>query len=492
MESYFDGLSLVRLLFQRGLAAIYLIAFVAALNQFRPLLGEQGLLPVPAFLKRVSFRDAPSLFHWYYSDRLFVAVAWAGIVLALIALCGVSERGSLWLSIATWLTLWVLYLSIVNVGQTFYSFGWESMLLEAGFFAAFLGPRHLEPSPIPILILRWMLFRVELGAGLIKLRHDPCWRDLTCLFYHYETQPLPNPLSWYFHRLPKLFHKASVLFSHFVQLVAPFGLFAPQPGAAIAAGFIIFHQVWLIISGNYSWLNWLTVVLGLVGLSDAAVLALLPVTLPELMPRPTSHDILHYILAAAAVVLSIQPALNLLSRNQLMNFSYNRFHLVNTYGAFGAITKERYEIVLEGTLAEVITPQARWEAYEFKAKPGDPMRRPPQIAPYHLRLDWLMWFLPFSVVVGRNGIIARGSERWFERFVARLLEGDRPTLKLLRRNPFPGAPPKFIRARFYLYQYTDREERRKSGAWWKRTLIDEYLPPVSRADLEETELSSRS
>jgi hypothetical protein len=481
METYFDGLWLVRLLFQRGLAAIYLTAFLVALNQFPALLGERGLLPVPAFLQGVSFREAPSLFHWRYSDRLLAAVAWLGIALAGLTLLGIPESGPLWLSVAVWWLLWALYLSIVNVGQTFYAFGWESMLLEAAFFAAFLGPRHLEPSPVPILILRWMLFRVELGAGLIKLRHDPCWWDLTCLFYHYETQPLPNPLSWYFHRMPKLFHKLSVLFSHVVQMLAPFGLFAPQPVASIAAGLIIFHQLWLIISGNYSWLNWLTVILGPVGLSDAVLAPLLPIAAPELMPRPAIYDRLLYVLAGATLVLSIQPTLNLLSRHQLMNFSYNPLHLVNTYGAFGSITKERYEIVLEGTDAAVIAPQTAWKAYEFRAKPGDPMRRPPQVAPYHLRLDWLMWFLPFSAP---SGMVTRGYEVWFERFVQKLLEGDRQTLKLLRHNPFPERPPNFIRARFYRYHYTDWQERRKTAAWWTRTWIDEYLSPVSLADID--------
>ncbi|HYY23922.1 MAG TPA: lipase maturation factor family protein [Candidatus Udaeobacter sp.] len=481
METYFDGLWLVRLLFQRGLAAIYLTAFLVALNQFPALLGERGLLPVPAFLQGVSFREAPSLFHWRYSDRLLAAVAWLGIALAGLTLLGIPESGPLWLSVAVWWLLWALYLSVVNVGQTFYAFGWESMLLEAAFFAAFLGPRHLEPSPVPILILRWMLFRVELGAGLIKLRHDPCWWDLTCLFYHYETQPLPNPLSWYFHRMPKLFHKLSVLFSHVVQVLAPFGLFAPQPVASIAAGLIIFHQLWLIISGNYSWLNWLTVILGIVGLSDAVLAPLLPIAAPELMPRPVIYDRLLYVLAGATLVLSIQPTLNLLSRHQLMNFSYNPLHLVNTYGAFGSITKERYEIVLEGTDAAVIAPQTAWKAYEFRAKPGDPMRRPPQVAPYHLRLDWLMWFLPFSAP---SGMVTRGYEVWFERFVQKLLEGDRQTLKLLRHNPFPERPPKFIRAGFYRYHYTDWQERRKTGAWWTRTWIDEYLSPVSLADID--------
>src|SRR5439155_13245884 len=168
-----------------------------------------------------------------YSDRFFSVLARVAIFLSVLALFGISEGGPLWLSVAIWFALWLAYLSIVNVGQTFYGFGWESMLVEAGFFAIFLGPASMRPSFIPVLLLRWMLFRVELGAGLIKLRHDRCWRDLTCLYYHYETQPLPNPLSWYFHRAPKLFHRFAVLFSHFVQIVVPFGLFAPQPVASI-------------------------------------------------------------------------------------------------------------------------------------------------------------------------------------------------------------------------------------------------------------------
>jgi len=456
---------LVRLLFERGLAAIYLVAFLSALHQFPALLGERGLLPVPAFLARVRFRDAPTLFHWHYSDRLLRIVAWIGIALSAATIAGLTERAPLAISMSVWLILWALYLSIVNVGQTFYAFGWESMLIEAGFFAAFLGPRHLEPSPIVIVILRWMLFRVEFGAGLIKLRHDPCWRNLTCLFYHYETQPLPNPTSWYFHRMPKPLHRLSVAFSHFVQVLVPFFVFAPQPIASIAGALIIFHQLWLIVSGNYSWLNWLTVVLGVTAFGD------LVFTTPSAI-----FDWIVYALAAVTIVLSIRPALNFFSRNQLMNFSWNRLHLVNAYGAFGSITKERYEIVIEGS-----NDGSEWKEYEFKAKPGDPMRAPPQVAPYHLRLDWLMWFLPFSVMVTGDRILVPGYDLWFLRFIRRLLENDHETLKLLRRNPFASESPPFIRASFYRYEYTTWKEHRASGAWWKRKRLDDYLPALSRA-----------
>jgi len=480
---YVGDLWLTRLLLQRGMAAIYLIAFLVVLRQFKPLLGERGLLPVSLFVKRVGFRQAPSIFCWHYSDQLLNAVAWTGIILSVVALSGLSETGPVWISLTTWLTLWFLYLSIVNVGQNFYAFGWESMLLEAGFFAAFLGPARLEASVIPVLILRWMLFRTELGAGLIKLRHDRCWRELTCLFYHYETQPLPNPLSWYFHRLPRFMHKFSVLFSHFVQLLVPFGLFAPQPIASIAGGLITFHQLWLIISGNYSWLNWLTVVLGISAFSDSTLLAVIPVTVPGTAPRPLLINALLYILGGLTVLLSIKPLLNLVSRNQLMNYSYNRFHLVNTYGAFGSVSRERYEVVIEGADEFVTTPLTQWREYQFRAKPGEPRRWPPQIAPYHLRLDWLMWFLQFSVTHTSQGIYTPGYELWFMRLIQRLLENDRETLKLLRGNPFRDSPPKLIRALFYHYRYTDWRERRQTGAWWTRHLIGVYLPPVSLDDL---------
>jgi Lipase maturation factor len=469
---------------QRGMAAIYFVAFLTVARQFKPLLGERGLLPVPAYLRKASVLQSPSIFFWRYSDRLLDFVAWTGLAVSACAICGLTEAGPVWLSMDAWLLLWVLYLSIVNVGQTFFAFGWESMLLEAGFFTAFLGPTRMQPSVIPVLILRWMLFRTEVGAGLIKIRHDECWRKLTCLYYHYETQPLPNPLSWYFHRIPAPLHRFSALFSHFVQIVVPFALFAPQPVASVAAGLIILHQLVLIVSGNYSWLNWLTVVLGISGFSDGALTWALPLRAPEFVPRPPAFDVLLYTLAGITFLLSIRPAFNLCSRKQAMNRSYNPLHLVNAYGAFGQVGRERYEIVIEGTSDRVITPATEWREYGFKGKPGDPMRTPPQVAPYHLRLDWLIWFLPFSVAVTAEGVHVWRYELWFLRFVKKLLSGDAATLKLMRVNPFAGQPPAFVRARFYRYQFTDWREKRQSGAWWERRLLGEYLQPISLHQLK--------
>jgi hypothetical protein len=166
-----------------------------------------------------------------------------------------------------------------------------------------------------------------------------------------------------------------------------------------------------------------------------------------------------------------------------MNYSYNPFHLVNTYGAFGSVTKNRYEIVLEGTAEPILNEHTPWKEYGFKAKPGDRSRMPPQVAPYHLRLDWLMWFLPFSVMVTDSRILVPGYEVWFMRLVQKLLENDAVALKLLRDNPFPDQRPFFLRALFYEYRYTTWREKRESGAWWMRRLIDVYLPPVSLSQL---------
>jgi lipase maturation factor len=461
--------ALVRLVFQRALGLIYLDAFSIVLLQFRPLLGERGLLPVPRYLRLVPFRSAPSLFHWRYSDRLVLAVAWTGIALSVATVVGITDTVPTPIAMLVWLALWALYLSIVNVGQTWYAFGWESLLLEVGFLAVFLGNAGVAPAwPMRYLLL-WVLFRVEFGAGLIKIRGDPCWRDLTCLYYHHETQPMPNPLSWRFHHLPDPLHKVEVLGNHFAQLVVPWLLFFPQPVASAAAVVVLVTQGWLVLSGNFAFLNVVTMLLAIPAFDDAALEHVIPFH-QAAPPLPAWYGVLVAALAVFVVFRSYEPARNLLSRRQLMNYSFDPFHLVNAYGAFGSITKERYEVVVEGTEDAVITPQTPWREYEFKGKPGDVKRRPPQVAPYHLRLDWLMWFAAMSSPMYHE---------WFMPFLAKLLEADKAVLGLLRHDPFAGRRPRFVRARLYLYRFTTPKERRDSGAWWHRSLAGEYVGPVA-------------
>jgi hypothetical protein len=465
---------LARLVIERGLGLTYAIAFLVALNQFPALLGERGLMPAPRFLARVSFRQAPSLFHLHYSDRLLRLVAGLGLGLSLAIVLGLSELAPLWAMMLAWLVLYVLYLSIVNIGQQFYSFGWESLLLEAGFLAIFLGNAATTPAWPVLLLFRWLAFRVELGAGLIKLRGDSCWRDLTCMEYHHETQPMPNPLSWFFHGLPRPLHRLEVLGNYTAQLVAPVLLFLPQPVAGFAGLTMIVTQAYLLLSGNYAWLNLVTLVIAFSAVPDGFFAVLLPgVERVQLVPPPVWYVAGVLALTGFVLVLSYWPIRNLLGSRQLMNFSFNRYHLVGTYGAFGSVTRERHEIVIEGTADEQIGDATEWVAYEFKGKPGDPRRRPPQIAPYHLRLDWLMWFAALS---------PRYAEEWFAPLAGALLVQEPQTLRLLGRVPFGGRPPSWIRARFYRYRMSTRAERRATGAWWTRELEGDFLRPVSLAE----------
>lgn len=464
---------LTRLVFQRALASVYFIAFLVALNQFVPLLGERGLLPVPNFVRQVNFADSPSLFFFFPKDWAFKLAAVLGLALAAFAVSGWSEKYGWLLSTAVWAGMWLLYLSFVNVGQTFYSFGWETMLLEAGVLAVFLGDEKTAPSLIVIYLIRWMLFRTMFGAGLIKIRGDSCWKDLTCLYYHYETQPMPNPLSWYFHWLPKLIHQFGVLFNHFTELVVPFAYFFSQPIAAVSGLITIFFHAWLTVSGNFSFLGFLTMVLAIPTLNDKLLSRIFPITPPPNLYSPHYYQYAVFALAAVVAILSIRPIKNFISPYQAMNTSYDSLHLVNSYGAFGTITRPRYEVIVEGTDEPVITPQTKWREYEFKGKPGDVYRISSQVAPYHLRLDWLMWFAGFTPYY---------QEPWFINFVAKLLQNDSVTLSLIRINPFLGQSPKYVRALLYEYHFTTPEEHQRSGAWWNRVLVGNYFPAVSLED----------
>jgi membrane protein implicated in regulation of membrane protease activity len=288
--------------------------------------------------------------------------------------------------------------------------------------------------------------------------------------YHHETQPMPNPLSWFFHHLPRPLHRLEVVGNFVAQLVLPFGLFLPQPIASAAALLMIGTQLYLVVSGNYAWLNWVTIVAIVAAIADPIGPS------AGFAPAPPWFSAVVLALTVVIVVLSWWPVRNMAGPRQAMNASFNPFRLVNTYGAFGSVSRERIELVIEGTDADDprADTAATWREYGFRGKPDDPTRLPPQVAPYHLRLDWLLWFIPLSPAYGGA---------WFVRFIARLLEGDRATLRLLRRNPFEDGPPRFVRARFFRYRYSSWRERRELGAWWIRQYEADYLPPVNLDDL---------
>ncbi|MCB9784748.1 MAG: lipase maturation factor family protein [Candidatus Omnitrophica bacterium] len=472
---------LTRFVFLRLLGLVYFFAFLVAANQAIPLIGENGLTPAKAYLGRIggsfssdweAFLALPTLFWWTPSDTSILVVAWTGVALSFLVLIGFAN--SILMAI-----LWFLYMSIVHIGQVWYGYGWEIQLLETGFLAIFLCPlldgrpfpRRPPPSPV-IWLLRWLTFRIMLGAGLIKIRGDSCWRDLTCLVYHYETQPIPNPLSRYFHSMPLWFHKIGVLYNHLVELVAPFFVFGPRTARTIAGCLMVLFQLTLILSGNLSFLNWLTICPYIACFDDRTLRRVFPrylvyrATLANRKSRVSKPQrVIVWLLVLLIGWLSIAPVMNLASPTQVMNTSFNQWELVNTYGAFGTVGRIRYEIILEGTDDPNPTDNSDWKTYEFKAKPGDPMRRSHIVSPYHYRVDWQIWFAAMSTP---------SRHPWLIHFMWKLLQNDESAVGLIAHNPFPDKPPKAIRAELYQYEFAPLDQ--PDGAIWNRKRVGTWFP----------------
>ncbi len=478
---------LTRFAILRLLGFVYFIAFLSLAQQVLPLIGHDGLLPADSFLMQVAshfgsrsaaFLRLPSVFWLGVSDTSLVVCAWCGTALSLAVCLGYANSLMM-------LTLWGLYMSYVHIGQDWFSYGWDIQILETGFLGVFLCPL-LDGRPFPrrsppvavLWLMRWLTFRIMLGAGLIKMRGDPCWRDLTCLYYHYETQPLPGPLSRALHFAPHWSQKLGVLWNHVIELAVPWFALGPRAARHVAGVLLASFQVILILSGNLSFLNWLTIVPILACFDDSFFAKIVPRRLSmaassaaEIAEPSRVQDISAILLAVTVGLLSVMPTLNLFSGSQLMNASFDPIHLVNTYGAFGSVGKERDEIIFEGTRDEEVTSRTQWKEYEFKCKPGDPFRRPPFVTPYHCRLDWQIWFAAMSTFQ---------EYPWTLHFVWKLLHNDAGVLGLLAGNPFPGSPPRFIRAELYRYQFA--KPGNTEGAWWKRERIGEWLPALSADD----------
>lgn len=477
---------LTRFVILRLLGGVYAVAFLIAINQIVPLIGEQGLTPVNIYLKRISqalgsdgagFMRLPSVFWLWHSDAALLTISWMGLALACFVIAGYAN--ALMLTV-----LWILYMSIVHVGQEWYGYGWEIQLTETGFLAIFLCPlldwrpfpRYAPPMPV-IVLFRWLIFRIMLGAGLIKLRGDEIWRNATALYYHFETQPIPGPLSRWFHFLPHTMLKLGVWFNHLGELVAPWFVFGPRVARNVAGVIIVLFQFNILLSGNLSFLNWLTIVPALACFDDGFWSRLLPLGLvrkaqaaaeasEESKPMLTTA----WVVAVIIALLSIQPAINMLSPGQIMNTSFDPLDLVNTYGAFGTVGKERLNVVFEGTTDNDSTDNANWKPYIYKGLPVLLDKRPPQIAPYQLRLDWQMWFASMS---------APDEYPWTFNLGWKLLHNDKAAISLFAVNPFAKKPPRYIRAVLYRYSFA---EPGKQHLWWKRTRIAIWLPAMSIND----------
>ena len=506
--------------FLRMLGLVYLIAFVSLWIQVDGLVGSNGMSPVSQFLPAVHQQlglDAyfllPTLC-WFDSTSAFLHfLCGGGVVLSLLLIFGVAPALSL-------VVLFVFYLSLTIAGQVFLSFQWDVLLLETGFLSIFLAPWRLWPrdlllwpgsttpgtatsaiaSPVSragLFLLKFLLFKLMLMSGVVKLtsgddswgwlNHSFHWSALTALDYHYWSQPLPTVFSWWADKTPEWFKHFSVAFCLAVEIIAPFFIWAPRRPRLVAAGLMIFLQMVIALTGNYCFFNLLTIALCLLLIDDAAVRTKgsvrdgAPNTSPTRTGRPLPNRLCSY--AAIAVIVVTFPinawlifsAFNPQSRppGLLANFyeQLEALRIVSGYGLFRVMTKDRCEIVIEGS-----TDGINWVPYEFKWKPGDVKRAPGWCAPHQPRLDWQMWFAALG---------SPEQNQWLVGLIVRLLEGSRDVSGLLAHNPFPDKPPHYIRAMFYRYRFTNSEERRQTGAWWKRQELREYLPTISRDQLRQ-------
>jgi hypothetical protein len=459
-------------LFLRLLGLTYVFAYVSLALQEQQLLSSDGLTPVSTFLDRIRQRfdstmeavwNLPTVFWFCDDDWLLTVLAWTGVGLSVLVTIGLANVPILF-------ALWIIYLSFDKVGQVWYGYGWESQLVETGFLALFTVPL-IDPfttiaPPLPVILAAWWLvFRVHVGAGLIKLRSDSCWRDLSCLDYHFETQPIPNPLSPYFHRLPSWTRRAGVIFTHVAQLGFPILLFLPDPLRSIGGVGLVILQLLLFVSGNLSFLNVVTVAPVMFAFDDTTLAPLLTDTAPV----ATVPSVGAWAYLALVAYLSVPVVKNLVSSTQMMNTSFNQFSLVNTYGAFGSVGRTRHELIVEGTTETSVTDETEWEAYEFVAKPGDVNESLPFIAPYQPRLAWQLWFAAMQTP---------RQNPWLLRLIWKLLNGDPLGERCVAYDPFDDAPS-HVRVRKYRYSFAPASADRT----WDRRLVGEWLPPQSRRSM---------
>lgn len=435
----------------RALGLVYFIAFVDFGMQAAGLIGARGILPFADYLRaaqasygRAAYWDVPSVLWLSWTDGALTAVWVIGALCALMAIAGYRQR----IALSGCLVLW---LSLCAVGQDFLSFQWDVLLLEAGFLALFA-----DESPVRVWLFRWLTFRLMFFSGIGKLLSgDPSWRNLTALHYHYETQPLPTPVAWYLYQLPMWFQKGSTFFVLIAEVAAPFLFLAPRRLRLVGAWITIALQLLILITGNYTFFNFLTI-----------VLALFLFVEPKRMPYGKLHRGVSIALVAFVGVTSLLLFLDLFGAGlppgggEVLHV-ISPLRIANPYGLFTVMTVMRPEIQVEGSNDGSI-----WLAYEFRYKPGNVNRPPPVVAPRQPRLDWQMWF----AALGNYQ-----ENRWFQNFMLRLLQGDPAVLGLLQTNPFPDAPPRYIRARIFLYHFTHFGER----AWWTRQEEGIYFPAVS-------------
>ncbi len=480
-----------RRVFFKILGLSFLAAFASLLPQISGLIGTNGILPAGLFLKAVSRQLGSGVIAWWQvptlawlnSGTLFLqALCAAGIVFSCFLILGRGMRFSL-------IALWVLYLSLVSVGQDFLAFQWDVLLLEAGLLAFFLAPPVKSgkplwnaPPPAPArFLLQCLLFKLMFLSGIVKLAsHDPAWRNLSALEFHYQTQPLPSLASWFAHQLPAFSQKISTVLVFVIELAAPFMLFFPRRLRHAGAVLLLSLQALIFLTGNYCFFNLLTLGLCLLAIDDTFWPFLRTMTLTFEKGNAAIRRIavipaalIFFLVSSVQIVRPLRIRLPWMGAAFAVEKVIAPFHSLNNYGLFAVMTTRRLEIFIEGSY-----DAAHWSEYEFRFKPGNPAVLPAFTAPHQPRLDWQMWFAALS---------RPDQNPWFLNLCVRLLQGQPDVLALLKSNPFEGKPPRYIRAVAYEYRFTGPRERLTTKAWWKREYKGVYLPALELKGREEPE-----
>ncbi|MEE2678317.1 MAG: lipase maturation factor family protein [Myxococcota bacterium] len=470
------------------LAVVYACAFASLGVQVQGLVGSGGIQPAAQLLDAVAsssggpaFWRLPTLFWLDASDGALQAVCVLGFLSAGLLFFGVAPR--LFAACA-----WGLYLSLVSVGGIFLGYQWDALLLETGFLAIWLAPARLSPrsawsapvEPLAVWLLRFLLFKLMFLSGMVKLLSgDETWRALTAMDFHYWTQPLPSPASWFVHHLPSSVHAIEVVGTFAVELVVPFLIFLPRPWRWLAFPPLAGLQFVIFATGNYGFFNLLTLVLCTLILDDAALRRFVPVRWRPDAPdperaRPHGWSLPRCAFAAFAGLLFLLSGLRMTEQLGVAVFrpaplaalarTVEPFRSVHGYGLFAVMTTQRNEIALEGS-----RDGKTWHAYRFRYKPGPVDEAPAFAGPHMPRLDWQLWFAAL-----------RGCARapWFHAFLRQVLLGEPAVLGLLADNPFPDAPPRYLRTPLAGYRFSDPGDEH----WWATEPRGSFCPTVKLQD----------
>lgn len=480
------GYALSAWVLSKGIAFCFILAFLSLLPQIMGLYGKNGILSVQQFmfvLKEQTgpqrYYELPTIFWFNSSDTFLYAIGALGLFASTMALMGFCPPLMM-------MTAWVCYLSFVNAGQDFLGFQWDSLLLEVGVLAIFLTPWNFDWAPWtayqPTPFVRWLfwilVFKLMFLSGVVKiLSKDTSWAHFTALKYHYWTQPIPNPLSYFMDKLPMWFQKACCVMMFGIELIVPFLIFIPGKTRWVCAALLIALQLLILTTGNYAFFNILSIVLCLSLFDDSFWQMFLPKIFPSLttvMETSFFHQSLGLIIAVLMVPLNLfWFALAFRENSKLLNpvipiirAIYN-YRFNSSYGLFAVMTKERPELVLQGS-----NDNETWLDYEFRYKPSLLNKMPPIVAPYQPRLDWQMWFAALGTF---------NQNLWLQNLMARIFMKSESVIDLLKTNPFPQTP-KYMRLVKYQYKFSTTKTLFEKGEWWTREYTGLYSPIFEKTD----------